>query len=248
MRREIRMQTAAFFDIDGTLYREVFMKELFKRMIKSEIIKEDEWFTQVKPYYDQYDRRVGSYDDYLIKMANIYTLAIKGFHRSFIEHIIHNVVRDMGLRNYLFTRNRIKWHKNEGHKVITISGSPQELVQEMAQLHDFDDYQGSVYPVDEKERYTGEVIPMWDSASKQKAIFAMQEKYDIDLSSSYAYGDTAGDFTMFKLVGHPVLVNPTRELVNLVLADPEVRKKAEVAVERKDLIYRIKIDDLDLEK
>lgn len=242
------MKTAAFFDIDGTLYREVFMKELFKRMIKSEIIKEDEWYTQVKPYYDQYDRRVGSYDDYLIKMANIYTVAIKGFHRSFIEHIIHNVVRDMGLRNYLFTRNRIKWHKNEGHVVITISGSPEELVHEMADLHDFDDYKGSVYPVDEKERYTGEVIPMWDSKSKQKAIFDMTEKYDIDLSASYAYGDTAGDFTMFKLVGHPVLVNPTRELVNLVLADPEVRKKAEVAVERKDLIYRIKIDDLELEK
>lgn len=242
------MQTAAFFDIDGTLYREVFMKELFKRMIRSEIIKEEEWFKQVKPYYDQYDRRVGSYDDYLIKMANIYTVAITGFHRSFIEHIIHNVVRDMGLRNYLFTRNRIKWHKDEGHKVITISGSPIELVKEMAKLHDFDDYRGSVYPTDDQDRYTGEVIPMWDSKSKQNAIFEMKEKYDIDLDASYAYGDTAGDFTMFKLVGHPVLVNPTRELINLVLNDPEVRKKAEVAVERKDVIYRVRIDDLDLDK
>lgn len=88
---------------------------------------------------------------------------------------------------------------------------------------------------------------MWDSVSKEKAIHEMQRKYDIDLDSSYAYGDTAGDFTMFKLVGHPVLVNPTRELVNLVLEDPEVRKKAEVAVERKDVIYRIKIDDLELD-
>jgi HAD superfamily hydrolase (TIGR01490 family) len=154
----------------------------------------------------------------------------------------------MGLRNYLFTRNRIKWHKDEGHKVITISGSPIELVKEMAKLHDFDDYRGSVYPTDDQERYTGEVIPMWDSKSKQNAIYEMKEKYDIDLDASYAYGDTAGDFTMFKLVGHPVLVNPTRELINLVLNDPDVRKKAEVAVERKDVIYRVKIDDLDLDK
>ncbi|HBT18435.1 MAG TPA: HAD-IB family hydrolase, partial [Clostridiaceae bacterium] len=225
-----------------------FMKELFKRMIRSEIIKEEDWYKEVKPYYDQYDRRVGSYDDYLIRMADIYTLAIKGYHRSFIEHIIHNVVRDMGLRNYLFTRNRIRWHKEQGHKLITISGSPVELVKAMAKLHDFDDYRGSVYSMDEKERYTGEVLPMWDSASKEKAIFEMQKKYDIDLSQSYAYGDTAGDFTMFKLVGHPVLVNPTRELVNLVLADEKVRKKAEVAVERKDLIYRVKIEELELEK
>ncbi len=238
------MKTAAFFDIDGTLYREVFMKELFKRMIRSQIIKEDEWFTQVKPYYDQYDRRVGSYDDYLIKMATIYTLAIKGFHKSVLEHIISHVVDDMGLRNYLFTRNRIKFHKEQGHKLITISGSPEQLVKEMASLHDFDDYKGSVYPVDEEDRFTGEVIPMWDSASKKNAIFEMQKKYDIDLSASYAYGDTAGDFTMFKLVGHPVLVNPTRELINLVLEDEEVREKAEVAVERKDMIYMINISDL----
>mgnify|MGYP000011019061 CR=1 FL=1 len=241
------MNTAAFFDIDGTLYREVFMKEIFKKLIRSEVIREEEWFTQVKPYYDQYDRRVGSYDDYLIKMAGIYTQAIKGFHRSFIEHIIRHVVDDKGLRNYVFTRNRIKWHKDAGHKVITISGSPVELVRDMAQLHQFDDYMGSVYLTDEKDTYTGEVLPMWDSASKEKAIYKMKEKYDIDLGSSYAYGDTAGDFTMFKLVGHPVLVNPTRELVNLVLADDEVRKKAEVAVERKDVIYRIKIDDLELD-
>lgn len=241
------MQTAAFFDIDGTLYREVFMKELFKRMIRSEIIREEEWYKEVKPYYDQYDRRVGSYDDYLLRMASIYTEAIKGYHRSFIEHIIHNVVRDMGLRNYLFSRNRIKWHKSQGHKVLTISGSPIELVREMAKLHDFDDYRGSIYPMDEKERYTGEVIPMWDSKSKQKAIDEFKVKYDLDLNASYAYGDTAGDFSMFQLVGHPVLVNPTRELVNLVLNDPQVSKKAEVAVERKDLIYRVKIEELKLD-
>ena len=44
------MNTAAFFDIDGTLYREVFMKEIFKKLIRSEVIREEEWFTQVKPY------------------------------------------------------------------------------------------------------------------------------------------------------------------------------------------------------
>lgn len=238
------MRSAAFFDIDGTLYREVFMKEIFKRMIRSEIIKEDQWYVQVKPYYDQYDRRIGSYDEYLIKMAAIYTEAIKGFHRSVIEHLIHHVVEDKGMRNYLFTRNRIKWHKEQEHKVITISGSPAELVKEMAAMHHFDDWRGSLYLLDEKERYTGECIPMWDSRSKQRAIFEMKEKYDIDLDSSYAYGDTAGDFSMFQLVGHPVLVNPTRELINLVLSDPAVRAKAEVAVERKDVIYHVRLEDL----
>lgn len=39
---------------------------------------------------------------------------------------------------------------------------------------------------------------MWDAESKRKAIFEIAEKYHIDLSSSYAYGDTNGDFAMLK--------------------------------------------------
>ncbi len=39
---------------------------------------------------------------------------------------------------------------------------------------------------------------MWDSDSKRKAINELVEKYNIDLKKSYAYGDTSGDFSMFK--------------------------------------------------
>lgn len=238
---------AAFFDIDGTLYREGFISELFKKLIKSEIIEEEKWYREVKPHFVKWDRRIGTYDNYLDKIAGIYTEAIKGYHRSFIEHIVTKVVDDKGQRAYVFTRDMIRWHKEEGHRLITISGSPQELVERMAALYGFDAFMGSNYVIDAEDRYTGEVVPMWDSRSKHGAVMAMKERFDIDLDSSYAYGDTAGDFAMFKLVGHPVLVNPTRELIQLVLQDPEVRRKAKVVVERKDVIYNIRIDELELE-
>ncbi len=44
-----------------------------------------------------------------------------------------------GDRVYTFTRDSIKWHKEQGHKIITISGSPYELVKEMASKYGFDD-------------------------------------------------------------------------------------------------------------
>lgn len=229
---------AAFFDIDGTLYRDNFISELFKKLIKSDIIEEEKWFVDVKPEFSKWDRRIGTYDVYLNKIADIYKEAIKGYHKSFIEHLVKRIVQEKGGRVYVFTRERIKWHKQQGHKLISISGSPSEVVREVALLYGFDDYIGSAYTINNNGIYTGNVIPMWDSDSKKKAVLDMQNKYNLDLKNSYAYGDTAGDFSMMKLVGNPVLVNPTRELIELVYTNTDLKSSVDVIVERKDVIYQ----------
>ena len=66
----------------------------------------------------------------------------------------------------------------------------------------------------ENDTFNGTVIPMWDSKSKNTAIDNFVEKYNIDLSISYAYGDTNGDVTMLKRAGNRVAINPTKELLN----------------------------------
>ena len=63
------------------------------------------------------------------------------------------------------------------------------------------------------------------------------EKYSIDLSSSYAYGDTSGDLTMFQSVRYPVCVNPTKELIQKVMQQDCLKDKLEVVIERKDVVY-----------
>lgn len=230
----------AFFDIDGTLYREGLITEIFKKLIKSEVIEQQRWYNEVRDKYIKWDKRMGNYDDYLIKMADIYTEAIKGLHKTQIEFIARKVIEQKGDRVYTFTRDRIKWHINQGHKVITISGSPIELVRAMSIKHNFDDYIGSVYITDDKDTFTGEIEPMWDSISKKKAIENFVNKYNIDLSKSYAYGDTAGDFTMLKSVANPVAINPTKELITKLKEDPLTNTKSMIIVERKDMIYRLK--------
>lgn len=233
---------AAFFDIDGTLYREGLITEIFKKLIKSEIIEQQRWYNEVRENYIKWDKRQGNYDDYLIKMADIYVDAVKGMHRSHIDFIAKKVIDQKGDRVYTFTRDRIKWHLEQGHKVITISGSPAELVREMAKKHGFHDYLGSEYIIDENDLYTGEVVPMWDSVNKQKAIEHFVNKYEIDLSQSYAYGDTAGDFSMMQLVGHPVAINPTRELLTKLKSDETTKGKVQIVVERKDMVYVLRPD------
>jgi HAD superfamily hydrolase (TIGR01490 family) len=229
---------AAFFDIDGTLYREGLITATFKKLIKSEIIEQKRWYNEVKEKYVKWDKRIGNYDDYLLKMAEIYVEAVQGLHRKQIEFIAKRVVDQNGDRVYSYTSDRILFHKKAGHKVIAISGSPGELVAEMAKKHNFDDYIGTVYYKDNDGIFTGKIYPMWDSRNKEKAIANFVEKYDIDLSQSFAYGDTAGDFSMFKAVRHPIAVNPTRELISLLKKDPTTRDKTKIVVERKDMIYK----------
>ncbi|AAK78244.1 MULTISPECIES: HAD-IB family hydrolase [Clostridium] len=230
---------AAFFDIDGTLYREGLISEVFKKLIKYEIIDEEKWYKEVRPEFEKWDNRKGDYDDYLLKMTEIYVDALNGLSKSQVEFIASQVVNQKGERVYTYTRDRIKWHKERGHKIITISGSPIELVRNMAEKYGFDDYRGAEYLLDENDVYTGEVIPMWDSKSKERAVHELEAKYNIDLGESYAYGDTSGDLTMLKMVGNPVCINPTKELVKEILSDEEVKNKIRIIVERKDMIYKI---------
>lgn len=239
------MNIGAFFDIDGTLYREGLITEVFKKLIKYEIVDPMRWHTEVKPKYQRWDKRLGDYDDYLLGMIEIYKETVRGLDKSQVEFIAKQVISQKGDRVYTYTRSRLEWHRENGHKIIAISGSPIEIVGEMARKYGLDDYRGSIYVLDGEGRYTGEILPMWDSMSKEKALFEMGEKYDIDLASSYAYGDTAGDFSMFNLVGYPVCINPTKELLKKVLSG-KIRDKVKIIVERKDVIYSMNPDKIEV--
>lgn len=243
----MKKNIVAFFDIDGTLYREGLITEVFKKMIKYEIIEPEKWYNDVRQDFEKWDRRQGDYDTYLLKMIDIYMEAIKGLNKYQIEFIAKRVIEQKGDRVYTFTRDRIKWHKEQGHILITVSGSPIELVKEMSLKHGFDDFRGAEYVLDENGQYTGDVIPMWDSESKEKAIKELQEKYDIDLEKSYAYGDTAGDYTMLSKVGNPYAMNPTNELLRKILSDKELSERINIIVERKDVTYNLNVENIQFE-
>ncbi|WP_444641419.1 HAD family hydrolase [Caproiciproducens sp. R1] len=237
---------AAFFDIDGTISREGLISEMFKKMIKYELIDNSKWDNEVEPAFTRWDKRVGDYDIYLQKMVDIYTETVKNTSAFHIAYIAKKVIEQKGERVYTYSRERIRWHKKQGHIVIAISGSPIELVSEVSRMYGMDDYRGTIYQVGKNGTYNGEIIPMWDSQSKRKAVLEMAEKHDIDLSQSYAYGDTNGDYSMLQLVGNPVAVNPTRELLSHIENDDQLKEKFTVIVERKDVTYRLNINTLDL--
>ena len=142
-------------------------------------------------------------------------------------------------RVYKFTRDIIEKHKKIGHLIIFISGSPDYLVEAMGKKHHAFLAIGSKYII-EDEKFTGEVVPMWDADSKNKTIDRLVEEYNIDLDQSFAYGDTNGDYNMLRRVGNPVAMNPSRELLSKIKENPELSEKATILIERKDVIYKTK--------
>lgn len=237
----------AFFDIDGTIYREGLIKAVFKKMINYELIEERTWYRDVRPAFLSWDKREGTYDTYLHKMVDAHTEAVKGTNPIHMEYLSKKVIEQKGARVHTFSRKRIHWHKDNDHKVIAISGSPIELVKEMSEKYNMDDYRGTIYELDDEGNYSGEVIPMWDSVSKEKAIKELTKKYNVDLEKSYAYGDTSGDFSMLQMVGNPVAINPTKELLGKIVADKDLKQKIKIIVERKDVVYNLDINQLDFD-
>lgn len=237
---------AAFYDIDGTLFREALSVELFKKLTRNGIVSDYKWYNEVKPIYDKWVNREACYDDYIDKLSQVYHECIIGVNSGVIKFLANQVIQEKGDKLFRHTKNKLKWHKEQGHKVIIISGSSYDLASGLAKKLGADDVAGTIFITDpDTQEYTGKVIPMWDRQSKIKALNEFVEKYDIDLDKSYAYGDTNGDFTMLNAVKYPTMINPTKELLQHVKETPELANRIETIVERKDVIYKIDINNID---
>ena len=232
----------AFFDIDGTLVRESIMLKHFKKLVKYGIIDEESYYSNIKAKYEAFEKRYGNYDDYISEVGNLYKDKLKGVSRALILETAKQVIEEGGELVYRYTRDRIKYHREQGHKVFFVSGSPTYLVRMLGEVYGIDDSQGTEYLFNENDYFTGEIVQMWDSVSKKEEINKLIKKYDIDVKKSYAYGDTNGDFSMLKTMKNAVAINPSKIFFDMIKEDEELSKRAQIIVERKDLIYQLDVN------
>lgn len=232
----------AFFDIDGTLMRESIMVKHFKKLVKYGIIDEESYIKNIKAKYEAFEKRYGDYDDYISEIGLLYKEKLKGINKALIVETAKQVIKEEGELVYTFTRDRIKWHKEQGHKVFFVSGSPTYLVKMLGQVYNIDDCSGTDYIFDCDGNFTGQISQMWDSDSKLKEIKFLVEKYDIDIDNSYAYGDTNGDFSMLKTMKNATAINPSKKFLDIIRDDKELRGRVDIIVERKDVIYHVDIN------
>ncbi len=106
-------------------------------------------------------------------------------------------------------------HKDAGHVVAIVSGSPEFLVKPLAEKLDVSLVFGAKLET-QSGLYTGRVFsPLPYGEGKGRYIERLATEYHLDLSRSYAYGDSPGDFQALQLVGHPFVVNPIRGMARI---------------------------------
>ena len=135
---------------------------------------------------------------------------------SHIEQLAHEYVElFVWPRVAVCALGRLAHHKQAGHVVAIVSGSPEYLVKPLAEKLGVPLGFGAKLET-HAGRYTGRIFaPLPYGEGKGRHIERLAAYYNLDLSRSYAYGDSPGDLQALQLVGNPFVVNPIRGMARI---------------------------------
>jgi len=130
-----------------------------------------------------------------------------------IERMWPEVLAGVLPRIYPQMLDEIHAHQDAGRPTFIVSAAGNDGVRAMAQVLGMEGGIGTRYELDGDGRFTGRLDgPFVYGEGKVEAMEMFAREHDIDLSSSFAYSDSASDLPMLRAVGHPVAVNPDPEL------------------------------------
>jgi HAD superfamily hydrolase (TIGR01490 family) len=137
----------------------------------------------------------------------------KGWDRAQVEHLVQEVLFDV-IDPFVYEEalDLIALHREQGRRIYVVSSSPEEIVRPLARHFGASGVIATRAQVGEDGRYTGELDFYAYGERKADAIRELATRVGLDLDASFAYSDSATDIPMLEAVGHPVAVNPDKEL------------------------------------
>jgi fatty acyl-CoA reductase len=208
---------AAFFDVDDTLsstnvirtYLDFWLQGLPRRVRLFRLA----WFLPKVPYYVLLDT---------ISRARFSQAFFKNYAR--VERSGLDTWAESAVERYwrprLFPQalERLRRHREEGHRIVLVSGGVEPVLRPLARLLEVD-----VLVAAELEtrdgHLTGRLLhgPM-SAERKAEATRRVGADLNLDLERSYAYSDSYSDRAFLESIGNPVAVNPDWRLRNLARA------------------------------
>ena len=160
----------------------------------------------------------GADHDQLERIREEMSELTKGWDREQISQLVAETVDEVvSPLVYAEALAIIDEHHRAGREVVVISSSPVEVVEPLGKYLGIDRMIGTRSALDSEGRYTGELEFYAYGPGKATAMEELAEAEGIDLSASYAYSDSLTDAPMLHIVGHPVAVNPDKELRELAI-------------------------------
>lgn len=205
-------ERAAFFDVDGTLVRGHLMAPWTRVFVRWGVVRKR---AIAKAAWRQALWRAGWFDERRLDRMWAETLAwLRGRERDVFAAQIRRAYRETGgaARVSPGARARIEEHRRAGHRLVIASSGIEESIAPLAEDLGFEAVICTRLETADG-RFTGRMVgPPCYGAAKEEAARAWAEGQGVDLSASWFYSDTISDLPLLEAVGHPVAVNPDREL------------------------------------
>jgi len=203
--RRTQGSVAALFDVDNTLLpgeaSEIgFFRFLWRRGVVgwSELSRSAAWLVGHVPPFSLHPLR-----ERKVYLTGKRPADIESYAQEFCQADMIGKLSSQG-------RARLEEHRQAGHQLILVTGAPDFLVGPLAEFLDVP----TVFAAKPEQRngvFSGALIPPFPyGRGKHELILAHAQDMSIDLTNSYAYGDSPGDRDILELVGHPLVVNPIR--------------------------------------
>ncbi len=208
---------AAFFDLDKTVIAKASMVAFSRPLHRAGMLPRR---LMLRAAWGQLAyQMVGASPEKLEKLRESVLRLTKGWDQAEISGIVRDTIGDV-IEPIVYDEalDRIHAHQSWGHKVFIVSASPEEVVAPIAQLLGVDEAIATRAELDDEGRYSGRTERYVYAAEKVVAITEVAERDGLDLDHCWAYSDSATDIPMLAAVGHPVAVNPDRELARAARA------------------------------
>ena len=205
---------AAFFDLDKTVIAKSSVLAFGRPLYQEGLLSRS---ALLKSAYKQAIYRTRGADEAVMERARDTMLSItRGWEQARVADIVRETFEKIVAPIiYAEALELFEEHLDAGRKLFLVSSSPHEIVSHLAEYLGIDEWIASRSRVDDDGRYTGELEFYAYGPHKAVAIQEVSERDGIDLAHSWAYSDSITDAPMLELVGHPVAVNPDRDLARL---------------------------------
>jgi HAD superfamily hydrolase (TIGR01490 family) len=202
---------AAFFDLDKTIIAKSSVLAFGKPFYREGLLSKS---AVVKSIYAQIVfMLVGADEAKMEKLREAMLSLTKGWSQEHIAQIVRETLDEV-ISPIVFAEalELFDEHHRAGRTIVIVSSAPIEVVAPLGAFLGADEVVATRAEIDADGNYTGGVEFYAYGPFKAEAIRGIAEQHQIDLSASYAYSDSITDLPMLEAVGHPVAVNPDRDL------------------------------------
>jgi HAD superfamily hydrolase (TIGR01490 family) len=201
---------AAFFDLDKTIISTSSSLALSRPMYRAGMVKRSQLLRGA--YAQLVYLLVGADEKKMERLKEGMLALTKGWDRREVEELVREVIVDViDPLVYQEALDLMALHRQERRRIYIVSSSPEEVVRPLASHFGVSGVLATRAKVVDG-KYTGELEFYCAGEAKAEAIRRLAERVGIDLAGSYAYSDSITDLPMLEAVGHPVAVNPDRDL------------------------------------